>query len=135
MARITLAAGPDDERENADEVRLMTLHAAKGLEFPRVWLVGLEEGLMPHRNSVDEGRIEEERRLMYVGLTRAERQLTISFCRSRRQFGETRRCEPSRFLDELPKDLLDWPGKDGRKEVDAGAARDNIAALKALLEG
>ncbi|NKI36558.1 UvrD-helicase domain-containing protein [Wenzhouxiangella sp. XN79A] len=135
IARITLAAGPDDERENADEVRLMTLHAAKGLEFPRVWLVGLEEGLMPHRNSVDEGRIEEERRLMYVGLTRAERQLTISFCRSRRQFGESRKCEPSRFLDELPRELLDWPGKDGRKQVDAGAARDNIAALKALLEG
>src|SRR6056297_1353544 len=135
VARITLAAGPDDERENADEVRLMTLHAAKGLEFPRVWLVGLEEGLMPHRNSVDEGRIEEERRLMYVGLTRAERQLTISFCRSRRQYGETRKCESSRFIDELPRELLDWPGKDGRKQVDAGAARDNIAALKALLEG
>jgi ATP-dependent DNA helicase Rep len=135
IARITLAAGPDDERENADEVRLMTLHASKGLEFPRVWLVGLEEGLMPHRNSVDEGRIEEERRLMYVGLTRAERRLTLSFCRSRRQFGESRKCEPSRFLEELPKDLLDWPGKDGRKEVDSGAARDNIAALKALLEG
>ncbi len=136
VARIALASSPDDDRDSdVDEVRLMTLHASKGLEFPRVWLVGVEEHLLPHRNSVEEGRIEEERRLMYVGLTRAERRLSISFCRTRRQFGETRKCEPSRFIDELPRDLLDWPGKDGRKEVDADSARDNFAALKALLDG
>jgi len=136
MARIMLAAGPDDERgESADEVRMMTLHAAKGLEFPRVWLAGLEEGLLPHRHSAEEGRIEEERRLMYVGLTRAERRLNLSFCAARRQFGETSRREPSRFLTELPVDLLDWPGKDGRKPPTADQARGNLAALKAMLEG
>ncbi|MGB0514477.1 MAG: ATP-dependent helicase, partial [Wenzhouxiangellaceae bacterium] len=135
ITRIMLAAGPDDDQDdNADEVRLMTLHAAKGLEFPRVWLAGLEEGLLPHRHSVEEGRIEEERRLMYVGLTRAERNLTLSYCKTRRQFGETSAREPSRFLSELPPDLLEWPGRDGRKTVDATQARGNLAALKAMLE-
>jgi len=136
VARVSLAAGPDDERDSdADEVRLMTLHAAKGLEFPRVWLAGLEEGLLPHLRSVAEGRIEEERRLMYVGLTRAERRLSLSLCRTRRQFGETSRREPSRFIDELPMELLDWPGRDGQAPPSADEARGNLAALKAMLEG
>ncbi len=136
IARVSLAAGPDDERDSdADEVRLMTLHAAKGLEFPRVWLAGLEEGLLPHLRSIEEGRIEEERRLMYVGLTRAERRLSLSLCKTRRQFGETSKREPSRFIDELPMELLDWPGKDGQAPPSADEARGNLAALKALLEG
>ncbi|HKL52107.1 MAG TPA: UvrD-helicase domain-containing protein [Wenzhouxiangellaceae bacterium] len=136
IARIALAAGPDDERDaDADEVRLMTLHAAKGLEFPRVWLAGLEDGLLPHQRSIDEGRIEEERRLMYVGLTRAERRLSLSMCKTRRQFGETTKREPSRFLAELPMELLDWPGKDGAKPPTADEAKGNLAALKAMLEG
>jgi ATP-dependent DNA helicase Rep len=136
VARVTLAAGPDDDRDdNPDEVRLMTLHAAKGLEFPRVWLAGLEEGLLPHRHSLEEGRVEEERRLMYVGLTRAERRLGLSFCNARRQFGEVQKREPSRFLTELPMELLDWPGKDGREPPTADEARGNLAALKAMLEG
>ncbi|MFU8877789.1 MAG: ATP-dependent helicase, partial [Wenzhouxiangellaceae bacterium] len=129
LARIMLAAGPDDDRnDDANEVRLMTLHAAKGLEFPRVWLAGLEEGLLPHRHSVEEGRIEEERRLMYVGLTRAERRLSLSLCKTRRRFGETSTCEPSRFLAEIPVELLDWPGRDGRKAPTTEQARGNIAA-------
>ncbi len=136
IARITLAAGPDDERDaDADEVRLMTLHAAKGLEFPRVWLAGLEDGLLPHLRSIEEGRVEEERRLMYVGLTRAERRLSLSMCKTRRQFGETSKREPSRFLAELPMELLDWPGRDGAKPPTADEAKGNLAALKAMLEG
>ncbi|MBS3742775.1 MAG: UvrD-helicase domain-containing protein [Wenzhouxiangellaceae bacterium] len=136
IARVSLAAGPDDERDSdADEVRLMTLHAAKGLEFPRVWLAGLEDGLLPHLRSIEEGRIEEERRLMYVGLTRAERRLSLSFCKSRRQFGETSAREPSRFIEELPMELLDWPGKDGQAPPSADEARGNLAALKAMLDG
>ena len=135
IARIMLAAGPDDDHDpDADEVRLMTLHAAKGLEFPRVWLVGLEEGLLPHRHSVEAGRIEEERRLMYVGLTRAERRLQLSFCKSRRQFGETSAREPSRFLAELPEDLLDWPGKSGERTHDPDRSRSKLSALKAMLD-
>ena len=113
----------------------MTLHAAKGLEFPRVWLAGLEDGLLPHLRSIEEGRVEEERRLMYVGLTRAERRLSLSMCRTRRQFGETSKREPSRFLAELPMELLDWPGKDGSKPPTAEEAKGNLAALKAMLEG
>jgi ATP-dependent DNA helicase Rep len=135
MARIMLAAGPDDDHDpDANEVRLMTLHAAKGLEFPRVWLVGLEEGLLPHRHSVEEGRIEEERRLMYVGLTRAERRLSLSYCKSRRQFGESSAREPSRFLAELPAELLDWPGQSGERKHDPDRSRSKLSALKAMLE-
>jgi ATP-dependent DNA helicase Rep len=72
---------------------------------------------------------------MYVGLTRAERRLGLSFCNARRQFGEVQKREPSRFLTELPMELLDWPGKDGREPPTADEARGNLAALKAMLEG
>ncbi len=136
VARVALAAGPDDDRhDGADMVRLMTLHAAKGLEFPRVWLAGCEEGLLPHQRSIDEDTVEEERRIMYVGLTRAERHLAISYCRSRRRHGEDHECTPSRFLDELPEGVIDWPARFGGKETSNEDARANIAALKALLDG
>jgi len=136
IARVSLAAGPDDDRgDGADQVRLMTLHAAKGLEFKHVWLAGCEEGLLPHQRSIDDDQIEEERRLMYVGITRAERQLTISYCRARRRGGESVSPEPSRFLDELPESVIDWPARHGAKETSSDDAKANIAALKALLEG
>lgn len=136
IARVSLAAGPDDDRhEGADLVRLMTLHAAKGLEFGRVWLAGCEEGLLPHSRSVDEGSIEEERRLMYVGITRAERRLFISYARRRRRGGEAVDTEPSRFLDDLPEQAIAWPARHGAEESSPEDAADHIAALKALLEG
>ncbi|TVS13493.1 MAG: ATP-dependent DNA helicase Rep [Wenzhouxiangella sp.] len=136
LARVSLVAGPDDDRnEGADLVRLMTLHAAKGLEFPRVWLAGCEEGLLPHQKSIDDGQIEEERRLMYVGITRAGRRLVISHCKSRRRQRESTECQPSRFLDELPADVVDWPGRGGDEKPTTDDAKANIAALKALLEG
>ncbi|HMA99331.1 MAG TPA: UvrD-helicase domain-containing protein [Wenzhouxiangella sp.] len=135
VARVSLVAGPDDDRHDAaDLVRLMTLHAAKGLEFPRVWLAGCEEGLLPHQKSIDDGQIEEERRLMYVGITRAGRRLVITHCRSRRRQREQHDCQPSRFLDELPSDLVDWPDRAGQEKPSADDAKANIAALKALLE-
>jgi len=136
IARVSLAAGPDDDRkEGADLVRLMTLHAAKGLEFKHVWLAGCEEGLLPHQRSIDDDQIEEERRLMYVGITRAERALTISYCKRRRRGGEAVSAESSRFLDEMPESVIDWPSRHGTKETSNEDARANIAALKALLEG
>ena len=136
VARVALVAGPDDDRnDGADLVRLMTLHAAKGLEFPRVWLAGCEEGLLPHQKSIDDGQIEEERRLMYVGITRAGRRLVISHCASRRRQRENMDCQPSRFLDELPPEVLDWPGRGGDQKPSTDDAKANIAALKALLEG
>jgi ATP-dependent DNA helicase Rep len=98
----------DKER---NEVNLMTLHAAKGLEFNYVCIVGLEEQILPHRVSIDEQGIEEERRLFYVGITRAMKNLTLSYAAKRRRYGETIQCEPSRFLQELPQDELIWEGK------------------------
>lgn len=94
------------EESSASAVQLSTLHAAKGLEFKHVFLMGLIEGTLPHQNSIDADTIEEERRLMYVGLTRAQESLHLSHCEKRKNFGEITLCEPSRFLSELPKDHL-----------------------------
>ncbi|AKJ43672.1 DNA helicase Rep [Pragia fontium] len=106
-----------ESEEDVDQVQLMTLHASKGLEFPYVYLVGMEEGLLPHQSSIDEDNVDEERRLAYVGITRAQKELTFTLCRERRQFGELVRPEPSRFLLELPQDDLAW--ERARKVVSA----------------
>jgi ATP-dependent DNA helicase Rep len=124
------------EGDDPDAVRLSTLHAAKGLEFPHVFMVGLEEGLLPHREAVALGNVDEERRLMYVGVTRAQRSLHLSFCRARKRAGEKVDCQPSRFLGELAQDDLRWagaalPADEAAKEKDAGRAR--LAQLKAML--
>ncbi len=124
----------DDEQQN-DRVALMTLHAAKGLEFPAVFLVGMEEGLLPHQTSIDEDKIEEERRLAYVGLTRAQRQLCITTAEKRRRGGEWVSCEPSRFLHELPEEEITWEGRGvtTSPEEQTQRAQTSIAGLRALL--
>jgi len=108
LSHASLEAGEGQGQASDDCVQLMTLHSAKGLEFPLVFLVGLEEGLFPHQMSKEEpGRMEEERRLCYVGITRAEKQLVISYAEQRRLYGNTLYGEPSRFIDEIPKTLIE----------------------------
>ncbi len=126
----------DREKDGAggDAVHLMTLHAAKGLEFPHVFLVGMEEGLLPHRTSIDEDNLEEERRLAYVGITRAQRTLTLTYARKRKRAGEWSVTEPSRFLEELPRDDLAWEGRDEvSSEARQSRGQAHIANLRGLL--
>ncbi|KIO34864.1 MULTISPECIES: DNA helicase Rep [unclassified Shewanella] len=126
----------NSEDEAGDQVQLMTLHASKGLEFPYVFMVGVEERILPHQTSIDEDNVEEERRLAYVGITRAQRELWFMICRERRQFGEVMRCEPSRFLMELPQDDLIWenrkPPQSEQQRVQSGRA--NIANIRDMLK-
>lgn len=109
ILRDMMERGEDDEE--TDQVQLMTLHASKGLEFPYVFMVGMEEGLLPHQSSIDEDNIDEERRLAYVGITRAQKVLFMTLVKERRQYGEVINPEPSRFLHELPQDDLVWEHK------------------------
>ncbi|MGH8492887.1 MAG: DNA helicase Rep [Moraxellaceae bacterium] len=124
------------EEEDLDRVQLMTLHAAKGLEFPYVYMMGLEEDLLPHRNSIEAETIEEERRLMYVGITRAKKVLTITHALRRKSGGETMPTTPSRFLEELPADDLEWEGKTSNKtpEQKKALGSAHLAGLKDMFK-
>jgi ATP-dependent DNA helicase Rep len=120
-----------DRDESGNAVRLMTLHSAKGLEFRFVYLIGVEQGTLPHAASLDEGRLDEERRLFYVGITRARDRLCLAYAERSRRYGETIANEPSRFLAELPQADLHWDGRDA--EQDAEAKRETAAAHIAWL--
>lgn len=125
------------EEDETDKVQLMTLHASKGLEFPYVFMMGLEEEILPHRNSIEEDNIEEERRLMYVGITRAQRELTMTLAGKRKQYGEEIETTPSRFLEELPVDDLVWEGKPGSQkslEEKQALGKAHLANIKSLLD-
>jgi len=122
-----------EEEDDDDRVQLMTLHASKGLEFPHVYLMGMEEELLPHRNSIEEDFVEEERRLAYVGITRARRTLTMTLTRQRKQFGEVMDTVPSRFLDELPEEDLEWEGRDpGCEKTNRAHGNATLSSLKNL---
>ncbi|MGL4575896.1 MAG: UvrD-helicase domain-containing protein [Burkholderiaceae bacterium] len=109
LAHASLEAGDNQAGEGQDAVQLMTVHSAKGLEFDNVFMTGLEEGLFPHENSLaEDGGIEEERRLMYVAITRARNRLNISYCQQRMLHGQTRYGVKSRFFEELPDEHLKW---------------------------
>jgi len=140
LNRISLITRDDGEDDNENKVNLMTIHAAKGLEFPVVFIAGAEQGLIPHEKSIvnenddDAGSLEEERRLFYVAITRAGEKLFITSCKTRSHLTSTKECSPSLFLNEIPKELL----KIGEKEkevADDDQARDFIDTIKAMLNG
>ncbi|MFP5382687.1 MAG: UvrD-helicase domain-containing protein, partial [Gammaproteobacteria bacterium] len=138
IAKLVLLDMLDQQEENddTDRVQLMTLHASKGLEFPHVWIMAFEEDVLPHRNSIEADTIEEERRLLYVGITRARRTLTLTWARQRKQFGDMQSCTPSRFMEELPRDDITMEGEGTVATAEQKAqSRDNaLAALDALLK-
>jgi len=124
-----------EEEDDSDRVQLMTLHASKGLEFPHVYLMGVEEDLLPHRNSIDADTVEEERRLAYVGITRAQRTLVLTLASKRKQFGEWQNCEPSRFIAELPEEDIEVEGR-GQMDPERNRVRgkQTLAGLRSLLD-
>lgn len=123
-----------EEEEDTDRVQLMTLHASKGLEYPNVYILGMEEEILPHRSSIEADSVEEERRLAYVGITRAKRTLAFTFAAKRRQFGEVIDCLPSRFLDELPSEDLEWEGtEDAPVEQKQARGRTALADIRNML--
>jgi len=138
VAKLTLIDILDSDREdnsNNNSVNLMTLHAAKGLEFPYVFLVGMEENILPHKTSIEEDSIEEERRLAYVGITRAQKQLTLSYAMKRKRYGQINDTEPSRFLLEIPQTLVQRRGIEsdltGEERIEHG--QQQLANLRAML--
>jgi DNA helicase II / ATP-dependent DNA helicase PcrA len=115
LQQISLFSDQDALRDDEGTVTLMTLHNAKGLEFPVVFIIGCEEGVFPHSRAVESGDLEEERRLCYVGITRAKRELFISYARMRALYGQRDWNLPSRFIDEIPAELTDVEQQESRK--------------------
>ncbi len=126
----------NENQDGGDEVSMMTLHAAKGLEFPYTYIVGMEEDILPHHSSLEDDFIEEERRLAYVGITRAQNSLTFTWARQRKRYGERIDCDPSRFLYEIPEQDILWLG-DETSNVSAEqlkqSGRATLAGLKNFL--
>jgi superfamily I DNA/RNA helicase len=132
LDEITLEAEREEEDESAgDAVTLITMHSCKGLEFPHVYIVGMEDGLLPHTRSREEGTMDEERRLFYVAITRAMQTLTISHCASRKKFGQPKACHASPFLKELPPELLEHADEKAKTPVKPEAGKNLFAAVRA----
>lgn len=132
LNRITLISRDDlSEGEEKGKAQLMTIHAAKGLEFPVVFIAGAEEDLMPHERALADGSIEEERRLFYVAITRAQKKLLISWCQNRRRQQSLTIRTPSRFLDEIPQSLIEWhtESSHGKQEMTEEEMHMGFAAM------
>ena len=130
LENITLDSDREEEEEKGDVVTLITMHSCKGLEFPRVFIVGLEDGLLPHTRSTVEGTLDEERRLFYVAVTRAMLTLTISHCASRKKYGQLLACHPSRFLKELPPELVEAAEEKDKKPVSETVGKSLFDAMR-----
>jgi DNA helicase-2/ATP-dependent DNA helicase PcrA len=135
LEEITLDTEREAESEGPENaVTLITMHSCKGLEFPHVYIVGLEEGLLPHSRSKEENTLDEERRLFYVAITRAMRTLTISHCVTRKKYGQAHPCHPSTFLNELPPELVEHADEKAKQPVSTEAGKERFAALRAMLD-
>ena len=135
LEELTLDSEREEEKESAgDAVTLITMHSCKGLEFPHVFIVGLEDGLLPHSRSKVEGTLDEERRLFYVAITRAMKSLTISHCTSRKKYGQALPCHPSGFLKELPEDLVVHGDEKAKQPVSVDSGKSKFDALRAMLD-
>lgn len=137
LARISLLAADQDEESPRGRVQLLTLHLSKGLEFPVVFLTGLEEGVIPAQRSLEESSdpeeaLSEERRLFYVGMTRARQRLYLSYAASRRRFGEAQIQNPCRFLDELPEDEPEWLVREAQPPDSQNALTDFLSGLQTI---
>jgi len=133
---LSLDTSREEEKEApADAVTLITMHSCKGLEFPHVYIVGLEDGLLPHSRSKVEGTLDEERRLFYVALTRAMLTLTLSHCAARKKYGQPMPCHPSPFLRELPAEFLEMADEKSKKPVSVEAGKDAFAAMRLAAGG
>ncbi len=131
LEEITLDSDREEEEENTgDAVTLITMHSCKGLEFPHVFIVGLEDGLLPHSRSKAEGTLDEERRLFYVAVTRAMQTLTISHCGGRKKYGQVLPCQPSPFLKELPEELVEHSGAKSKTPVGQESGKNLFAAMR-----
>jgi len=131
LENITLDSEREEEKEEAgDAVTLITMHSCKGLEFPHVFVVGLEDGLLPHSRSKVEGTLDEERRLFYVAITRAMQTLTLSHCGGRKKYGQLMPCHPSQFLKELPPELIEHADEKAKTPVATESGKDMFAAMR-----
>jgi len=134
LENVTLDSDREEEKENtSDAVTLITMHSCKGLEFPHVFVVGLEDGLLPHTRSKAEGTMDEERRLFYVAVTRAMQTLSISHCGGRKKYGQMLPCHPSPFLNELPEELVEHSDAKSKTPVAQESGKDLFAAMRAAI--
>ena len=135
LEELALDSEREEEKENkGDAVTLITMHSCKGLEFPHVYIVGLEDGLLPHSRSKVEGTLDEERRLFYVAITRAMQTLSISHCTGRKKYGQVMPCHPSGFLQELPAELVEMADEKAKQPVAVNTGKNLFDAMRSALE-